>query len=82
MNCKKGDLAIVVNAKGKNVEHIGKIVKCVNPFPHGHPIPAWIVEPQLGNLVLAEDCCLKPLRNTKKQDEMLRIAGKPEKVNA
>ena len=94
MNCKQGDLAIVVCSVSSNE---GKIVRCVklHTLPHGfdadgrwqdQPIGArWVIEPTLPvdrgdySYTIA-DAYLRPIRGTEGQDEMLRIAGVPATV--
>lgn len=89
MNCKKGDLAYV--SAGPNV---GKIVRCVEYLgvinvmtPAGVGMLAcWHTEPALpgfctGKLThVCSDRSLRPIRPGPGEDEMLRIAGKPPKV--
>lgn len=80
MNCKQGDLAIVIRSVRGNE---GKIVRCVSPLKI---IEAWTVEPDFNPEVLGiptfPDAWLRPIRDQDGEDEMLRIAGKPMGITA
>lgn len=79
MNCKQGDLAIIVRARNCP-ESLGAIVRCVRFCPH--PLdgsPGWEIEPPFKTFRCARDSALRPLRDRPGEDEMLRIAGKPRK---
>ena len=81
MNCKQGDLAIVKRSAAGNE---GKIVRCLHmvmgngTWGYG---PRWVTDPQLQGTHPSQqfvlDSCLRPIRGTEGQDEMLRIAGMP-----
>ena len=82
MNCKQGDLAVVVRSLAG---HEGKIVTCVRltygdgAFGYG---PRWVTEPGLlGSLGTKNfpisDGCLRPVRDSDGEDEMLRLVGLP-----
>jgi len=88
MNCKKGDIAVVVGGKYGNE---GRIVQCLRIATKEDfkfylteyiSAPAWIVDVALmGSLFatpIAPDKWLRPLRDNDGQDEMLRIAGLPK----
>lgn len=94
MNCKQGDLAIIIN--GTERRYAGKVVKCLvllknNEwiFPDGRSVYAdgWKIDVKLegwdesltDNIL---DSWLKPIRDQDGEDEMLRIAGKPERMTA
>lgn len=85
MNCKSGDLAVLVRSvTGKNV---GRIVTCDcqdRVFWAGTMYEGWITEPELtsvnGARCVVPDAWLRPLRDTDGEDETLTWAGKPEKV--
>ena len=89
MNCKQGDLAIIVKIKNGSPDgaekHLGKIVKCIESY-YDDNFLIWETDPVLldtdGDELDFEDDELKPIRDTDKEDEMLRITGKPEKVTA
>ena len=84
MNCKQGDVAVVVRSESGNE---GKIVRCLEcvfkswPFGVG---PRWVTDPPLNNLFYSAipilDSWLKPLRDSEGEDEMLRIAGFPQPI--
>jgi len=89
MNCKPGDLAIYI---GQHKVVFGVIVKCVRPmrwFDRFRPsyriqLPAWRICPPImfpdGRLSeFASDHCLRPIRDSDGTDEMIRIAGLPQK---
>ena len=87
LNCKEGDLAVIVRSTAGNE---GKIVRCVRLRglkPQAYPdrvelAPSWEVDRPLvgwngtvGNNI--EDSRLRPIRDDDGEDEMLRIAGVP-----
>jgi len=92
MNCKKGDLAVIVVSMTRP-HSVGKIVTCVSlkPCPRTGA-PAWIIDPPVGKEVFVhgawragdwiEDKCLRPIRPNDGEDETLTWAGKPEQVTA
>lgn len=91
MNCKQGDLAVVVGIPtGKVSREIGKIVKCKSLTKSWAGVDCWILEdpipaPYLGPrimLLAVADQDLRPLRGDPGEDEILRIAGKPQEVTA
>lgn len=87
MNCKPGDLAVVVRSyagqEGKIVtciEYVGRVV-----FDNGASHPdCWKVDPPLyvakdrRKAHIVADSCLRPIRGNDGEDEMLRIVGKPQ----
>ena len=84
MNCKPGDLAIVVKADGYS-QFLGRILVVVEPcqWEKNH----WRTEPVLTDPVddvslVWHDSELRPIRDQPGEDEMIRIAGKPGKVDA
>ena len=92
MNCKKGDLAVVVRSKFGN---LGRIVQCLRlATKEDHEAynvffdndPTWILDVPVNcsfsTAPLITDKQLRPLRDSNGEDEMLRIAGKPERVSA
>jgi hypothetical protein len=94
MNCKPGDLAMVVRSVANNN---GKIVRCVRiegEYSFFGPAPtftsiAWFVEPAIpahdGTLThCVPDAKLRPIRDPgdDAQDESFRWAPAPEKVLA
>lgn len=93
MNCKPGDLAIVVSGFTQwSQSNIGKIVEVVCVW-HGNGtcgLPfSWTCRGNVVNgmgIKLDEvafcDCDLRPLRGWDGVDEMVRIAGRPERVEA
>lgn len=81
MNCKLGDLAIVISCK-QDASHIGKIVRCIeftNDINTGEP--GWIVEPKLGKWRGVKDASLKPIGNPSDDasDETLEWLPVPSK---
>ena len=77
MNCKPGDLAIVVSEQSP--QHTGKVVTVVRAFDRN----SWICTPWLrttrGQPIAWCDCALRPIRDNDKEDETLTWAGKPAK---
>ena len=95
MNCKKGDMAILVRTKYRP-ELIGRVYRCVRlhlderidadgvPFSEvGTKGPRWVVKPQPApNLKTLADANLRPIRDNDGKDETLTWAGKPEQITA
>ena len=86
LNCKVGDLAIGVSAVPEKQSNIGCVVRIMRPWPGmaGY----WEVEtlawakyegvPHPPGLVCkAKDACMRPLRDSEGEDEMLRLVGRP-----
>jgi hypothetical protein len=96
MNCKPGDLAIFVRSYCGNEGRIVRVLRLATdvdrktiPWEEGRC--CWVIDQTVswggGGLVfaraaLALDDCLRPIRDTDGEDEMLRIAGRPETVEA
>ena len=80
MNCKQGDLAIVVSGY---TARLGPVVLCEALARTGPESPAlWIVDRVLphdygGGSNLEFDKHLRPLRNIDGEDEVMRLAGRP-----
>ena len=83
MNCKQGDLAIVVRSYAGNE---GKIVRClrfVGSVPgyyldHDHWLVDTVITSNLGYKdPYFPDKILRPIRDQPGEDEILRIAGRP-----
>jgi hypothetical protein len=94
MNCKQGDMAVVIKSMAGNE---GKIVTCLKFVGkdligvRANADDFWLVDKQMncinngggpGTMTApyARDHCLRPLRPSDKVDEMLLIAGLPNKV--
>ena len=93
MNCKPGDLAIVVRARVP--ANLGRIIRVIVFNPNARFVNrpgvfgGWEYEGE--ELIPSEpgyrcravrDECLRPLRNQDGADETLQWAGKPEGVTA
>ena len=88
LNCKQGDLAVIVRSTCGN---LGKIVRCKKLCMHHWFIQpdgsliaglAWVVDPPVigwrGDVLPGVlDAVLRPLRDNDGEDEMLRLAGLP-----
>lgn len=89
LNCKQGDLAIVVKSTAGNE---GKIVRCVglhdsethdlDGWPTYNSGPRWIIDRPLsgaiGRLIYTcPDRFLRPIRDSDGEDEVLRLVGLP-----
>lgn len=83
LNCKQGDLAFIVKSYAGNE---GKVVQCLRLVAGGSDWiedgPRWEIDrgvpSKAGYLVFSvADSCLRPLRDSGGEDEMLRIAGRP-----
>ena len=94
MNCKPGDLAVVVQSDtGINLGKVVQVV-CLHDSethdldgvsfrrPQG---PRWVIDPALRAsdgrpLFTYKDIGLRPIRDQPGEDEMLRIAGNPANI--
>lgn len=74
MNCKPGDLAIVIQVQSKIIEkYIGSIVKVVRPYDEtffAHLGSAWWVDFN-GEKMHALDLCLRPIRPDESHEESI-----------
>jgi len=77
MNCKQGDLAIIVRSEVAP-EFIGRIVRLGGPVTMLE-IPGWFIdgEPLDGRYWLVADRCVRPIRDQPGDDETLALAGRP-----
>lgn len=97
MNCKPGDLAIVVGGRGLEIDPLkmrGRIVRCIRILGpddllgrYDESDPTWEVDldvrdPIDGVRVGIDDNFLRPIRDNDGEDETLQWAGKPESINA
>jgi hypothetical protein len=91
MNCKPGDLAVIV--KAVNPANLGQIVRCVSllprwacAYPTGYRFAdCWRTEQPFrgwdGTLsTVCPDEALRPIRDQDGEDETLTWAGKPEQI--
>lgn len=76
LRCKPGDLAMIVG--GADPSYFGHVVLVEWQFDHD----SWVVDPQPVGYVAVRDRNLRPIRPDDGEDEMLRIAGKPEEITA
>ena len=84
MNCKQGDIAVIVRSLAGNE---GRLVICVElcqrpTWLHKTlPGPTWRIDRFLDGILfptnIASDSQLRPLRDDEGEDEMLRITGRP-----
>lgn len=87
MNCKQGDLAVIVSSISG---HEGKIVRCVKfvmfNLRNRGLTDCWITEPMLPNREGAKVPCmdsqLRPIRDNDGEDETLQWAPVPTKETA
>lgn len=91
MNCKPGDLAIIIKSAAGNE---GKIVRCLRLLPNCHwydktgktfSEPSWEIDSKIKafngkSITVATDSQLRPIRNNPGEDEALTWAGKPNEV--
>jgi len=87
MNCKPGDLAVVVRAR-THPDLLGRITRCLSLAGPS----VWHVEPMRSRYISGYDCggviqfdvalanddCLRPLRDEPGLDETLRLYDVPE----
>jgi hypothetical protein len=89
LNCKQGDLAVVVKSTAGNE---GKIVRCVrmhdsethdlDGWPTFSSGPRWVIDRPLHGLAgrpiyTCPDRFLRPLKDSDGEDEVLRLVGRP-----
>ena len=78
MNCKQGDLAVIVRGSAFK-EYIGHIVQCV-ALRCAEP-DLWGIDRSLDGdhraWIMVPDSCLRPLRDREGEDEVLRLVGSP-----
>jgi hypothetical protein len=87
MNCKPGDLAVIVRSIAGNE---GKIVRCVTPVFMDGILGAgmrWVTDPPLPDFLgngsyPPLDANMRPIRDNDGADETLTWASKPEGVTA
>ena len=83
MNCKPGDLAVIVGASIAR-EHVGKVVRCVRYVEFDGP--AWEIDPRLPNMRTGNeywcvaDHRLRPIRPDGITDEEVRDLYLPKPV--
>lgn len=97
MNCKPGDLAIVVSSKTGNIGRLCRVVAMATSHDaaaYGVQLrgPTWIVSERMRVrnaltglekfVPLAPDVALRPIRGQEGTDETLTWAGLPGKVEA
>lgn len=87
MKFKRGDLAIIVKTHPTHAQHLGRIVELTRKSRcYGTGVIGWETIPQLKSMrgydLIFSEPCLRPIRDQPGEDEMIRIAGKPEKVDA
>ena len=91
MNCKQGDLAIVVRALDPRVNHhIGMVIRCASLTYSHDGVPCWRLETPVkdnryrwGAVLLAvADHDLRPIRDNPGEDETLTWAPKREGITA
>jgi len=81
MNCKPGDLAVVVRITDPRAKkHLGRIVRVTQMLPLGGE-PLWWFEPVIDEFVLAHDSSLRPIRDPgdDAQDETLQWLPVPSR---
>jgi len=89
MNCKPGDLAVVVRSTVGNEGRIFKCLRLADPseFPFVFSGPVWHIDTEVNVLIagaykkrvaLCEDAVLRPIRDNPGADETLTWAGLPQ----
>lgn len=85
MNCREGDLAVIVRARF--ADNIGKIVRVLRLVSERDAVPwpgmprgvLWAVTDGRETKI-SPDSWLRPIRDQPGEDEMLRIAGAPAEL--
>lgn len=92
MRCRIGDLAVMTQSRLP--ENIGRVVEVICPGEHETGLPAWVIQSARplrflpwGRGRVFSDCTgnspdawLRPIRDSDGEDEVLRIAGKPQET--
>ena len=87
MNCKPGDLAVIVRSMAGNEGLIVEVIEHSELSPEYD----WLIRAprairwafgDISDIGHAKDSCLRPIRDNDGEDEMLRIVGKPQEVTA
>lgn len=86
MNCKPGDLAIIVQSKAGNEGKVVRIVKFVGQIHGWAGNDRWEIDQEIpswpdGSSNTAQDKNLRPLRDDEGDDETLQWAPVPVKEN-
>lgn len=91
MNCKPGDLAVIVNSNDRR--NIGKLVRVIGPYEM-RPQSWWVASESVLHGVFSDwppgaevgqyDKNLRPIRDPGEDatDEMVQLLGKPQEVTA
>ena len=93
LNCKQGDMALVIRSVAGNRDKIVQCLRAVGPMNMLWPDDRvtvefmWEIDRDLARLdgrstKLVPDSFLRPIRDQPGEDEMLRIAGRPHEVDA
>lgn len=89
LNCKPGDLAMIVRTSSGFSSALGHVAVCVAPAPQGSPVTGlfgWIIDPPaMVNGVSHNACadwCLRPIRDNDGTDETLTWLDVPTGVLA
>ena len=80
MRCKVGDLVVIVRTAPEFQNFIGRICRILGK---SQTYPGqWEIDIRVGNVkeVVSPDEYLRPIRDNDGEDEMLRIAGRPQPV--
>lgn len=83
MNCKPGDICIIVNGLDFGKQHIGKVIR-VTKLHSGYwgcweYEGEWLLSPSGFEIVAIEDYCLRPIRDPGDDavDEVIERLGSP-----
>ncbi len=80
MNCKPGDLAVIIRAEPGD-GWLGRIVTVLHLYEGPSLSPAWVCDQVPPGFRAIKDSALRPIRDNDGEDEMLRIAGKPREIS-
>ena len=75
MNCKPGDLAVIVNTAAWNQKYLGRFVRIIKAGPTLPFGPTWEVENLPGGLY-CEDSALRPIRDQPGNESFVTKARK------
>jgi len=87
MNCKEGDLAIIVNSQAGNEGKIVQCIKYIGTYKDYYGNDRWKINTPILNSIgklsyTVRDSQLRPIRDSDKEDEMLNIIKIKEPINA
>jgi hypothetical protein len=84
MNCKPGDLAVIIRTSPAWAKYLGRLVTCLELDPYHRQGPSWRLDIKhtTGAHIYACDSGLRPIRDNPGKDETLDWCPVPTKETA